>query len=387
MPFSWGNPVNWILSRRHLTAKIIDTTDRKRKKWVAVQTANSGSQDFELKRPDIPADFSFLVLGDTGEGDSSQMVLVDRILKEGEGTSFAVIAGDVIYPSGRSADYRAKFYIPYRHYPQDIYAAPGNHDWYDELVGFMVHFCGNLYHFNDTQREKTTVDPVKLEHLQTIRKNRYRQPNMYFYIDTSQVRIVSIDVGINGHIDDEQLQWLERVSAANKPKILISGKPVYADGKLDRNLTNVNDVLNKTGYLLAIGGDTHNFQRYRFTFDQGGKSVVRYHIVNGGGGAYLSKTHDIPLASDMKFVPKLATEPDDFACFPSRDQSRTFFSHNLLLEHAPAWAVDRDKSPYHKSFMKIFVLADKLRVQAFGVDEFGAAGLNRPPLFEWDISY
>ncbi len=31
---------------------------------------------------------------------------------------------------------------PIRGWRKPIYALPGNHDWYDELEGFMFHFCG-----------------------------------------------------------------------------------------------------------------------------------------------------------------------------------------------------------------------------------------------------
>jgi hypothetical protein len=66
-------------------------------------------------------------------------------------------------------EYREKFYVPYRAYPRDIYAIPGNHDWYDELVGFMIHFCDNLSHFSDERQTRRTVDPEKLAKLRAIR--------------------------------------------------------------------------------------------------------------------------------------------------------------------------------------------------------------------------
>ena len=138
MAFSWGNPVNWLLALRHLVAtSFVDTTDQKRQRWVEMQAHRTGSRDFSLTISDLPPEFSFIVLGDPGEGDASQLVLVDKFLKEAADTAFTMIASDVIYPSGRSHDYRAKFYVPYRAYHRDIYAVPGNHDWYDELTGFI----------------------------------------------------------------------------------------------------------------------------------------------------------------------------------------------------------------------------------------------------------
>jgi len=72
MAFSWGNPVNWVLARRHLVANLfVDSTDSKRKSWVQEQTRRLSSREFRLDIPGLPAEFSFIVLGDTGEGDSS----------------------------------------------------------------------------------------------------------------------------------------------------------------------------------------------------------------------------------------------------------------------------------------------------------------------------
>ncbi len=46
-------------------------------------------------------DFSFLVIGDPGEGDPSQHALRDRYLSEGSRSDlkFWVVASDVIYPA------------------------------------------------------------------------------------------------------------------------------------------------------------------------------------------------------------------------------------------------------------------------------------------------
>ena len=107
MAFSWGNPVNWLRARRHVVASFFaDTTDRKRRRWVEMQARRTGSRDFSLSLPDVAAEFSFIALGDPGEGDSSQHVLVDKFLREAADTAFTIIASDVIYPSGRSHDYR-----------------------------------------------------------------------------------------------------------------------------------------------------------------------------------------------------------------------------------------------------------------------------------------
>ena len=88
------------------------------------------------------ADFSFLVIGDPGEGDASQYSLVSRYLELGRrgDAKFLVISSDVVYPAGSMHDYEANFYLPFQGFAKPIYAIPGNHDWYDALEGFNANF-------------------------------------------------------------------------------------------------------------------------------------------------------------------------------------------------------------------------------------------------------
>lgn len=314
--------MNWLRCRRHVVAYLYDTTDRKRRRWVQLQKARDRSGTFELDL-DLPDQFSFAVLGDTGEGNASQMVLVDKFLRESEGTGFALIASDVIYPAGRSANYRTRFYVPYRHYPGPIYAVPGNHDGYDELVGFMIHFCRTEFHFRSPNRR--TVSREKVDGLRRIRDNPVPQPNMYFHIDAPAVRIVGIDTGIRGTFDPEQLAWLREVSRDPRPKVLVSGKPIFRNGRRDRKLCELLKILATEGYRLVIAGDMHNFQRYRIPAGEFGAPEDIWHVVNGGGGAYLRQTHDIPDVGRMALGTRAPLAPEDFACYPSREKSRELF--------------------------------------------------------------
>lgn len=82
----------------------------------------------------------------------------------------------------------------------------------------------------------------------------------------------------------------------------------------------VDDVVRdpEHGYVAAIGGDIHNYQRYAVRLD--GRKTPLYYIVSGGGGAYMSATHRIPKV-DLDGV----TE-DDFVCYPRRGDSLSFYS-------------------------------------------------------------
>ena len=60
------------------------------------------------------------------------------------------------------------------------------------------------------------------------------QPGPYWAIDAGPVRIVGIDTGIVGSLDADQAAWFKRVSyATDRPKILITGKPLIVNGALD----------------------------------------------------------------------------------------------------------------------------------------------------------
>jgi hypothetical protein len=378
MAFTWLSPVNWLRARRHVLAHLYDTTNAKRKLWADLQAQHDSTGEFRLQR-DLPESFSFVVLGDTGEGDASQLVLVDRFLEEAADCAFSIIASDVIYPAGRSADYREKFYIPYRHHEQDLYVIPGNHDWYDELHGFMAHFCDNRRRLRDPSLP--TIGDDKLMALRQIRTNQVFQPNMYFFIDHPLVRIVCVDTGIKAVIDDDQEAWLRRVSADPRPKILLTGNPIYVNGGRKRSLDGVLSIVEQHNYVLVVGGDTHNFQRYRIPVGTGASSRIVWHVVNGGGGAYLRRTDTIPPAAEMELGPFSLEEGTDFACYPTREQSRRALK-GRWARLLPSWAADKNAPPYYKSFVKVAVGPEGLRVRAFGVEDF-AKGLAATEVI-WD---
>ncbi|MEA2443185.1 MAG: hypothetical protein QOJ12_477, partial [Thermoleophilales bacterium] len=138
-PFSWISlsPI-WITRNDKLVRWFGDTTNDRRRAWMDGRTEDN---------PDLLVDrggeaISFLVMGDTGEGDASQYAVVAPAMARSAGIAFTFIAGDVIYPAGGVNAYDMSFFRPYEKLPGPIYAVPGNHDWYDDLTGFMYWFCG-----------------------------------------------------------------------------------------------------------------------------------------------------------------------------------------------------------------------------------------------------
>lgn len=343
-PFSWLSLAPLWQSRNQILGYLFgDPTNDERRRWMQVQRkAGKLSEDLIIEEYTGREEVSFLVLGDTGEGDASQFAVVPPLLACGRDTHFMVICSDVIYPSGDSEQYEDKFYRPYRDYPGPIYALPGNHDWYDGLNGFMFHLCGaersmstdveKTWSLKERLRQRLWRRPHEVDPTVPARKRAWRaapgqqssQRAPYFAIETGPLLIVGIDTGIGGSIDREQGEWLKRVSRRNdKPKLLLTGKPIYVDGEYHPGVIEgggtVDEIVRapEHNYVAAIGGDIHNYQHYPVRLEDGRK--IEY-VVSGGGGAYMSATHQIP------YVRLPGVDEKDFRCYPRRGDSLSFYS-------------------------------------------------------------
>jgi hypothetical protein len=363
--FSWltvralFESVNDLLAKRKP-----EIVDERRARWMAAQRGRGGGGDLVFTPPSDRGpgrERSFLLVGDTGEQDASQYALAPYFVRAAQGggpggdppVEFMTIVSDVIYPAGDVNEYVNGFYVPYRDFCRPIYAIPGNHDWYDGLDGFMYHFCGAEPLPAERFRE-TEVRPASrlarslwrgAEAPERDRLSRWRdsrpwgrdatkavQPAPYFAIDVGDLLLVAIDTGVTGGIDDEQGRWLVRVSdRVKKQKVLLTGKPIYVDdayrpgriawkpSKREREdpppFETVDDVVRHEpfGYVAAIGGDVHNYQRYRVQPEEQGRTIQ--YLVSGGGGAYLSPTHRIP---------PIEREAEAFRCYPRRGDSLAY---------------------------------------------------------------
>jgi len=340
LPFSWLNPVPLLQSRNDLLA---------RERWFGQDPTNERRRDWlgdPPHEPDLVIDhsdsdeISFIVMGDTGEGDASQYAVVPALLNAGAGTAFLVICSDVVYPAGGINDYLEKFFRPYQAYPAPIYALPGNHDWYDDLTGLMFHFCGvesaparerasafsRAWLRDLLWRKPQRAKPKALAEMRRLRSapgKQPPQPGPYFAIDAGALRLVAIDTGITNSLDRDQGEWLRRVSADRRPKVLLTGKPIYVDGEHHagdiEGSGSVDEIVTdrQNNYIAAIGGDIHNYQRYPVTLPDG--RMLQY-LVSGGGGAFMHSTHQIPRVS-LEGV----TE-EEFRCYPLRGDSLSIYS-------------------------------------------------------------
>ena len=338
---SWLDPrMLWVARNGVLASWLGDPTGRTRSRWVAQRAASGAPADKVIRRDD-PDRFSFLVIGDTGEGDDPQYAVVPGFLKTGQDSRFAVLASDVIYPVGSADDYDTKFFRPYQDYRAPIYAIPGNHDWYEDLGGFMRVFCDDAPPLPPEPRPRPFTrawlrsllwhrpHPDAGHHLAEACKVRSApeqqavQPGPYWAIDAGPVRVIGIDTGLLGTLDAEQGAWLREVSRGPRPKILVTGSPLYVDGRREPCAVEgggtVDDIVRdpEHHYVAAIGGDIHNYQRYPVRLDDG--RTLQY-VVAGGGGAFMHATHTIPR------VDVAGVTEQDFRCYPLRGDSLAFYS-------------------------------------------------------------
>ena len=350
-PLSWLRPSTLWQSRNDIIARhVSNPVDQMRVAWVRQARvraqATGADQDFVFRLGDDDASVSLLVAGDTGEGDASQYCVVPALVSQSAGVATTVICSDVIYPTGDIGDYRDKFFRPYRALETPILAMPGNHDWYDGLHGFMEQLTGLQAPAEQPGgpgwrgavtrrfwRRTPAATQRDLDHMRALRSRPEQvldppQPGPYWAFDAGPLRFVAIDTGIVGWLDADQGAWLRRVSAVDRPKVLLTGKPLYVDNKREpcqiEGGGTVDDIVRDPAmrYVAAIGGDIHNYQRYLVALPDG--RLMQY-VVSGGGGAFMHATHRIPKISLE------GTSEDAFKCYPLRGDSLARYSQ--LYDH------------------------------------------------------
>jgi uncharacterized membrane protein HdeD (DUF308 family) len=348
-------------------------------------------------------DFSFIVIGDPGEGDASQFSLVSRYLELGlhDAVKFLIISSDVIYPAGAMTDYEPNFYLPFQGFAKNIYAIPGNHDWYDALEGFNANFLEpkaaraaiearvdadlGLTSTNASRVNRLVAEAARLRRLYRVNVGAQRAP--FFELQTEDFALLAIDTGILRTIDARQWDWLERALARSDGKFImvIVGHPRIAGGQDIPPLAEGHDVSDSAGTFaalyrllashnvrIAMAGDTHDFEYYREKNSGGGRSQAMHHFVNGGGGAYLS----IGTALDFPQRPAV----DDWAYYPRTDQLHGKMDAETPLWKQPFWywikwfkawpfsvealsgLFDFNRAPFFQSFMEVRVERSKRRV-------------------------
>ena len=343
-------------------------------------------------------DFSFIVIGDTGEGDASQQVLRDQLLSAANqpDVRFVVVSSDVVYPTGAMKDYEAKFWLPFKGVTRPVYAIPGNHDWYDALEAFAATFLepdaarASIRARAEADLRVSSTTDARIEALiqQAAQLRRdYGVPTGYqrapfFEMQTERFALLAVDTGVLRSIDALQSTWLDAAleRSAGKFTMAILGHPFYAGGHDtttgDQEFTNLKTRLLARGVRVVMAGDTHDLEHY--VEPRNGSDPV-LHFVNGGGGAYLSFGTSLAWPSP----PPTA----EWAYYPNNHDVSSKIENHTPWWKRPAWwwtrrfgawpfsaewlsaAFDYNVAPFFQSFVEIKVepSANRIRIIPLGV--------------------
>ena len=369
------------------------------KAMAPAEQAEPADERFAVFPQGVDGDFSFLVIGDTGEGDASQHVLRDQYLQavRQDDVKFVVVSSDVVYPTGAMRDYELKFWLPFKGTTKPVYAIPGNHDWYDALEGFAATFLEpeaarlamqarldvdrGISTTTDQRIEQYLIEAARLQQEYGVPVRQQAGP--FFQVQTPHFALFAVDTGVARRVDAEQWNWLVAALEASrgKTRMAILGHPFYAGGRFvaegSPDFVRLHNLLREHGVAVVMAGDTHDLEFYREPGGRGDEAAL--HFVNGGGGAYLS------FGTSLDWPAQPATE--DWAIHPSRRQVVDKIDATTPIWKWPVWwwtrqfgawpfsaellsaAFDANVAPFYQSFcvIRVEVSQRRLRIIPWGV--------------------
>ncbi|MGH9767232.1 MAG: metallophosphoesterase family protein [Blastocatellia bacterium] len=240
-----------------------------------------------------------------------------------------IFGGDEVYPVADGEEYDHRLVKPYRdaldRIPEEkpqVYAIPGNHDWYDSLSAFTSLFCD----------EKTShFAGGRWEAPQNRSYFALRLPGKWW--------LIGIDLQLSSDLDAIQIQYFQKMADQMEEGdrvILCSPEPywVYQIG-YGENDENKGTRLSR-GYLekhffeprgvkvgLYLAGDLHHY----FHITQKGA----HKITVGGGGAFMHPTHGPFGRSFDLMLRKSKEEGKVHKRYPEIEDSRRVAWRNLLF--------------------------------------------------------
>jgi 3',5'-cyclic AMP phosphodiesterase CpdA len=430
----WG--MSWYFDTENWAAGIYNSwAETRTDDWraamvraIRAQEAREGraATDFSVSPPGVSAEapFSFIVIGDTGEGDASQHVLRDQLLAVAarDDVRFVVVSSDVVYPTGAMRDYEHKFWLPFKGVTRPVYAIPGNHDWYDALEGFNATFLtpraarAAIGARVNADLNISTTTAERIDHLvaEAARlRGEYGVPTgfqraPFFDLQTDRFALLAIDTGIVKRVDAEQLQWLDAALARARGKLILAvlGHPFYAGGIDQRpgheDFQRLYDRLKAAGVAVVMAGDTHDLEHYVEPADATGQAMQ--HVVNGGGGAYLSFGTALAWPADPA-VPVWAYYPSTAAVVGKIETYTPWWKRPAWwwTRSVDAWpfsaewlsaVFDYNTAPFFQSFVEVRVEPDRLVLRPYGVhgrlrwrdvDRSDGHGAGPDDLVEWTV--
>jgi hypothetical protein len=222
-----------------------------------------------------------------------------------------IFGGDEVYPYPSRNAYEIHTEKPWATallggLTPDLFAVPGNHDWYDSLIAFSRTFCRPERGFAGCRTQQT---------------------RSYFALKLpASWWLLAIDLQLGADLDEPQVQYFERVAEAMddnarialcvpEPQWIIESSYPTEPGLDDSALNFLQTKILKHPVDVFLAGDLHHYRRH--ANEQGVQKIVC-----GGGGAFLHPTH----------VPHHKILPNGFVeqtAFPSREKSSRLAWRNL----------------------------------------------------------
>ncbi len=237
-------------------------------------------------------------LSDTGDGWDATYTMAWLLAQESldfddeqlPRAKVLLLGGDQVYPSADPVAYEDRFIgpfaaaLPKTDAPDkpDLYALPGNHDWYDGLVSFLRVFCARDGRVGDwVTRQRRSYFALKLPH---------------------DWWVWGIDIQLDTYIDDVQLDYFRSQKVQQDDKIIlltakpswVKASPGWVEPASWRYLSFFEERFVRARgarLVLTLTGDQHHYARYEPAGEGARNEPTR--ITAGGGGAYLSPTHTL----------------------------------------------------------------------------------------------
>jgi hypothetical protein len=270
-------------------------------------------------------DFWFDYMADTGDGWDSTFHMASLVSRasislEGEGLprgKFLLLGGDETYPVASKKEYQERLVAPFESAsprpkedqpsPWDLYAVPGNHDWYDGLISFLRQFTQERRIGSWGTRQKRSYFALKL-------------PYRWW--------LWAVDTQLENDLDRPQVDYfrsiVDEMSDGDRLIVCIP-EPDWLYGKMQNDPTLMNNlefllgkwVLGKKRVraYLTLSGDLHLYRRHEHATDPNQQKIV-----SGGGGAFLNPTHfnnvdEVTVYDDVFKLKKETQFPKPSTCF------------------------------------------------------------------------
>lgn len=292
----------------------------------ALASQPQGVFDYAAAANEAHQDFWLDYTADTGDGWNSTYAVADALaqpelrLEHGgkpeltRSGSVLVFGGDEVYPYPSRSEYDVRTETPYRlafagRPRPDVFAIPGNHDWYDSLVAFSRTFCRPERGFAGCAT---------------------RQTRSYFALKLpANWWLLAIDLQLGADLDEPQVQYFQKVAermdaesrlifCVPEPRWILEAAYPQHDSYEERSSTRfLEEKVFHRKARVYLTGDLHFYKRH-----ENAEGVQK--ITAGGGGAFLHPTH----------APDTRTLPHGFvqrAAYPDEKTSAALSWRNFLF--------------------------------------------------------